>query len=177
MFEGRSQILTFFARVSQIDVRQICSCHVRKASGRVCGLSLLQLKLARGAACCMQLARPRGPPPCRRHPHVCLNVLLQLLLDGHPSYTAWRDEQIARSHRSFLLSEARYKARRAAIEEQHERAKRFNSRHKTRTPPCRRISCSSSSTGVVASSGSGSAAEVSPEKTAETRPRVCSTGG
>ena len=74
---------------------------------------------------------------CRLHPHVEPNVILQVLLDGHTSYAAWREEQLARDHWSFMLSEVRYKARRAQIEAEHERAKRFNKRSLSRTPPRR----------------------------------------
>ena len=93
---------------------------------------------------------------CRLHPHIEPNAILRVLLEGHASYAVWREEQLARDHRNFMLGEARYKARRAQIEAEHERAKRCNNSSKSRTPP-RRPSGSVATGSVVV--------EASPEKT------------
>ena len=102
---------------------------------------------------------------CRLHPHIEPNAILRVRREGHPSYAVWREEQLARDHRNFMLGEARYKARRAQIEAEHERAKRFNNRSKSRTPP-RRPSGSVATGSVVVEAR----VEASPEKTE--RPRA-----
>lgn len=101
---------------------------------------------------------------CRLHPHIEPNAILRVLLEGHASYAVWREEQLARDHRNFMLEEARYKARRAQIEAEHERAKRFNNRWRSRTPPRRPLSgCEATGSVLV---------EASPEKTEGPRVRA-----